>query len=175
MEYQVEGHDFQSTHWYVQNSKNGRIVDLTAEQFDGLLNIEDFYEQGRNANLGFPYYNVGEDRVEFENTVPSLQTLKLYALWRDEHGKIDSLEKFYKASKYEELRRDFSEEIEFVEPKVGEREGEFISRCMSELKGEFPDQDQRLAVCYANWERNDFKDVDLDKARDIIVEVALRS
>lgn len=172
MEYKVDGHDFQSTHWYVQNSKNGRIVDLTAEQFDGILDINEYYEDGRNANLGFPYYNVGDDKVEFDNTVPSLQTLKLYALWKEEHGKIDSLEKFYKASKYEELRRDFAEDIQFVEPKLGEREGEFISRCMSDLQGEFPDRDQRLAVCYANWERNDMQDIDMDAIGNAIIEVA---
>jgi hypothetical protein len=41
---------------------------------------------------------------------------------------------------------------EFVEPTAGESEDEFIGRCMSELEGEFPDQDQRLAVCYNSWE-----------------------
>jgi len=110
MEFKVGGQDFKSTHWYVQNSKTFRIVDLSAEQFDGILDIEEYYPQGRNANLGYPYYNVGDKKVEFENTVPSLQTLKLYALWREEHGKINHLEEFYTASKYEELRRDFEEE-----------------------------------------------------------------
>jgi len=33
----------------------------------------------------------------------------------------------------------------------GESQDEFISRCMSELAGEFPDQEQRLAVCYTQW------------------------
>lgn len=41
---------------------------------------------------------------------------------------------------------------EFVAPTAGESEDEFIGRCMSELEGEFPDQDQRLAVCYNSWE-----------------------
>ena len=41
---------------------------------------------------------------------------------------------------------------EFVTPTAGEAESEFIGRCMSELEGEFPDQDQRLAVCYSYWE-----------------------
>jgi len=36
------------------------------------------------------------------------------------------------------------------EPK-GESQQEFISRCMSELQTEFPDQEQRLAVCYTQW------------------------
>lgn len=33
----------------------------------------------------------------------------------------------------------------------GESKNEFISRCMSQLKGEFPDKDQRLAVCFKQW------------------------
>lgn len=34
----------------------------------------------------------------------------------------------------------------------GEDENTFISRCMSELKSEFPDQEQRIAVCYSQWD-----------------------
>jgi len=41
---------------------------------------------------------------------------------------------------------------EFVKPRAGEAEDEFIGRCMSELKGEFPDEEQRLAVCYNYYE-----------------------
>ena len=37
------------------------------------------------------------------------------------------------------------------EPKGSENQQEFISRCMSDLSEEFPDQEQRLAVCYAKW------------------------
>ena len=40
----------------------------------------------------------------------------------------------------------------FVEPTGGETEDEFIGRCMSALQGEFPDQDQRYAVCQSYWE-----------------------
>jgi len=113
MEYKVDGIDFKSTHWYVQH-ENGRIIDLSAEQFDGILDINDYYVDGRNANLGFPYYNVDGDRVEFETTVPSLQTLKLYKAWKESHEKNEFLEKFYKAAKYEELRATFTAEDFFV-------------------------------------------------------------
>ena len=43
----------------------------------------------------------------------------------------------------------------FVEPRLGESENEFISRCMgsSEMNSEFPDEDQRAAVCYAYWNK----------------------
>jgi hypothetical protein len=39
----------------------------------------------------------------------------------------------------------------FVKPTGGEDEGKFIGRCMSAIEGEFPDQEQRLAVCYSYW------------------------
>jgi len=36
-------------------------------------------------------------------------------------------------------------------PHKNEKEKDFISRCMSEVQGEFKDQKQRLAVCYGQW------------------------
>jgi hypothetical protein len=33
----------------------------------------------------------------------------------------------------------------------GENQQEFMARCMGELKSEFPDREQRLAVCYTQW------------------------
>jgi len=41
---------------------------------------------------------------------------------------------------------------QFVTPNAGEEEAEFIGRCMSALDSEFPDENQRLAVCYSYWE-----------------------
>ena len=51
------------------------------------------------------------------------------------------------------LNLDANEIEEFIIPKPegGESEQEFIGRCMSDLKDEFPDQQQRLAVCYKSW------------------------
>ena len=43
------------------------------------------------------------------------------------------------------------ENSKFVDPRAGENEAEFIGRCMESLEGEFPDRDQRLAVCYTSW------------------------
>jgi hypothetical protein len=37
-------------------------------------------------------------------------------------------------------------------PKPGETKEHFISYCMGELKGEFPDVPQRYAVCITKWE-----------------------
>jgi hypothetical protein len=50
----------------------------------------------------------------------------------------------------------FSEE-QFVEPRGGETEDEFIGRCMSKLKDEFPDEEQRVAVCYSYWKGEEVK------------------
>jgi len=40
-------------------------------------------------------------------------------------------------------------------PKTGEKQQDFISRCMSNptMKKEFPEQKQRLAVCFSQWRR----------------------
>jgi len=40
----------------------------------------------------------------------------------------------------------------FVEPNKGEREDEFIPRCISYMVGEGKDQDQAAAICYSKWE-----------------------
>ena len=44
-------------------------------------------------------------------------------------------------------------------PKPGDKEekDEFISRCVSALKEEYPDNDQRLAVCFNQWKEKDKK------------------
>ena len=40
-------------------------------------------------------------------------------------------------------------------PRKGEKKDEFISRCMGdeEANADFPDQKQRAAFCYSQWER----------------------
>jgi len=166
MQYKVEGVDFEATHWYIQHKENGTIVDLTASQFDGILDINDYYSEGRRANLGFPYYNVNGQRVEFDNTVPSFQSLKLYSKWREDNETLKELEKYYVASKYEELRKDFGA-YDFVEPRGGESEADFIGRCIPVLKGEGMEEDQAIAVCYSYWEGEECEDCeafDLDGA-----------
>ena len=150
MSYQVDGQDFESTHWYVQN-KNGRIVDLSAEQFDGILDINEYYKDGRRANLGFPYYNVGDDKVEFENTVPSLQTLKLYSKWRTEYEKLDVLEGFYEASKYEELRANFQSLEEQVQNYI-------VELAQSEEFGEEYDAENIIVIDGTKTEFNNIGD-----------------
>lgn len=151
MQYKVEGQDFEATHWYIQHKEDGTIVDLTASQFDGILDINDYYSEGKRANLGFPYYNVNGQRVEFDNTVPSFQSLKLYSKWREDNEKLKELEKYYVASKYEELRKDFAEQ-EFVEPRAGEEHDPFMGRCISVVVDEGYEADQAAAICHSYWE-----------------------
>ena len=151
MQYKVEGQDFEATHWYIQHKETHNIVDLTASQFDGILDINDYYSEGKRANLGFPYYNVNGQRVEFDNTVPSFQSLKLYSKWREDSEKLKELEKYYVASKYEELRKDFAEH-EFVEPKAGEEHDPFMGRCISVVVDEGYESDQAAAICHSYWE-----------------------
>ncbi len=40
----------------------------------------------------------------------------------------------------------------FVEPNKGEREDEFIPRCISYVVGEGKNEDQAAAICYSKWE-----------------------
>lgn len=55
-------------------------------------------------------------------------------------------------------------------PKKKESSDKFISSCMSSLKDEFPNEKQRLAVCYSQLEKRakaseDIKWEDLDSDR----------
>jgi len=55
-------------------------------------------------------------------------------------------------------------------PKDDESQDEWIDRCMSNdaMKDEFPDDDQRLAVCFQKWRDKDKKSTDIDELRGII-------
>jgi len=52
-------------------------------------------------------------------------------------------------------------------PKDGEKQDDFIKRCMSSeaMKKEFPDSDQRLAVCFQKWRDKDKKDMEPGELR----------
>ena len=43
-------------------------------------------------------------------------------------------------------------ELGFVSVNPGESKDDYIGRCMSSLQGEFPDEDQRYAVCITEWQ-----------------------
>lgn len=42
-------------------------------------------------------------------------------------------------------------------PKAGESQDDFVSRCMENdtMKEEYPDKDQRLAICHSQWEKKE--------------------
>ena len=52
-------------------------------------------------------------------------------------------------------------------PKKDEKQDDFIKRCMSNdtMKEEFPDNDQRLAVCFQKWKDKDKKDMEPEESR----------
>lgn len=41
------------------------------------------------------------------------------------------------------------------EPREGETQDKFISRCMSsdEMQKDYPEQDRRVAVCFSKWRK----------------------
>jgi len=76
---------------------------------------------------------------------------------------------------FQEVPFRFMEEVkdeEFIDPRPGESEDEFVSRCVSNemMIGEFPDEKQRLAVCYSYYQEKmetEAKDT-LDKLREML-------
>ena len=109
MGYTIGDLEATTTHWFIQHKENNRIIDLTASQFEGLLDVNEWYPKATRANLGFPYYNIEDGkRAEFDNTVPSLQVLKIYDKWREDNEVLPGLEKYWKAAKYEKLRKKFT-------------------------------------------------------------------
>jgi hypothetical protein len=59
-------------------------------------------------------------------------------------------------NKYIKKFSDDMKKQKFVNPKAGESESEFISRCMADstMNSEYPEQSQRAAVCYAYWKKD---------------------
>ena len=52
-------------------------------------------------------------------------------------------------------------------PKSGESEDDFLSRCLGDpnMESEFPDNDQRLAVCGESWRA----EMDKDKIKKMLI------
>ena len=50
--------------------------------------------------------------------------------------------------------------VKLVDPRAGESEAEYIGRCVPVLQSEGYDDDQSLAICYADWRTRDFKEID---------------
>jgi hypothetical protein len=80
---------------------------------------------------------------------------------------------------FEEIPFNFfsDKKQEFVYPNAGESESDFIGRCMGDSKmvGEFPDEQQRLAVCYNYYsEKMNYEHSEDKEMVDGIVELLLK-
>lgn len=49
-------------------------------------------------------------------------------------------------------------------PHKDETKDEFVSRCMSELNSEYPDEEKRVGICYSSWDNAKFSE-SMDKVR----------
>ena len=96
----INDYKFYTSHWFVHVPNQNIIIDLTKEQFDKILNIEEYYEKSRRANYGFKWYR-GNPEKRYEYTVPCKQVLKLYHVYRKKINKLKQLEYYYQESPYE--------------------------------------------------------------------------
>ena len=68
----------------------------------------------------------------------------------------------------------FAFRAEFVEPREGEEEDDFISRCIPVLLGEGKDEQQAAAICYSYWKQSQFhKFAITDEEKRIVVGPAM--
>lgn len=71
------------------------------------------------------------------------------------------------------IQKDFlAFKDEFVDPRAGESEDEFIGRCVKYVMNEGTDQEQALAICYSKWEKkfaadsyNDYPEAAVENAK----------
>ena len=89
----ISGHDFKTSHWYVESKDNTTIIDLSKSQFDKIINVDDYYQHGRRAAFGFPWLRVGEEKIMFDKVVPSKQVQLMYEVYRENFGPLDELNK----------------------------------------------------------------------------------
>lgn len=80
--------------------------------------------------------------------------------------KLESIDKEINASN---SNIDMESKVSLVKPGESENEQEFISRCMGDdkMNSEFPDQEQRAAVCYTYWSEKQEK-INIDMASAIL-------
>jgi len=84
-----------------------------------------------------------------------MKKLPIYELKIDEKLSDDSEVSVVSFVDEPAIMRDFlAFRDEFVEPKKGEHETDFIPRCISYMVGEGKDQDQATAICYSIWEQH---------------------
>lgn len=84
-----------------------------------------------------------------------MKNLPIYELKIDEKLSDDSEVSYIALVDEPAIQKDFlAFRDEFIEPKKGEHEDEFIPRCISYMVGEGKDQEQATAICYSIWEQH---------------------
>jgi len=85
----INGYDFKTSHWYVEAKDNSHIIDLSKSQFDKIINIDDYYDEGRRAAFGFPWLKVGDMKIRFDKVIPTKQVQIMYDSYRKDIGPLD--------------------------------------------------------------------------------------
>lgn len=96
----IEDYSFTTSHWFVIKKGTNHIIDLSKEQFDKILNVEDLYSKSRRANYGYPYFH-NRKHIKYDNTVPCKQVLTLYKKYREVVEVSPLLEFFHERHGYE--------------------------------------------------------------------------
>lgn len=77
---EVKSTVFETSHWFLKHKETNQILDLTKNQFDGIIDIKPYYSKGRRANFGFPYFSKKGKR--YDHCMPCKQVMKLYEEYR---------------------------------------------------------------------------------------------
>ena len=84
-----------------------------------------------------------------------MKKLPVYEMLIDENVDSDMQVDFIALVDRPAIKKDFLKFSEdFVEPSKGERETDFIPRCISYIVGEGKDNEQAVAICYSIWEQH---------------------
>jgi hypothetical protein len=84
-----------------------------------------------------------------------MKKLPVYEMLIDENVDSDMQVDFIALVDKPAIKKDFLKFNEdFVEPSKGERETDFIPRCISYIVGEGKDNEQAVAICYSIWEQH---------------------
>jgi hypothetical protein len=84
-----------------------------------------------------------------------MKKLPVYEMLIDENVDSDMQVDFIALVDKPAIKKDFLKFSEdFIEPSKGERETEFIPRCISYVVNEGKDNEQAVAICYSIWEQH---------------------
>lgn len=101
-----------------------------------------------DEDLKILVYMPGETHEEYENMLEELQTKEEEMDGLD----ITGLPDYVKEGATGDVNYKPLSQERFVSVNPGENKEDYIGRCMSSLQGEYPQEDQRYAVCITEWE-----------------------